>query len=117
MPHAILTYLVFGITTVWWMAPVYAALSDIVPPQRRTTAMAIFNLGLTMIGGGLGPLLIGVVSDLLVPAFGQEALRWALAVAMATYVVGIAAFVAAMRPYAQQVAGNGATGRAQGARA
>ncbi len=71
MPHAILAYLVFGITTVWWMAPVYAALSDIVPPQRRTTAMAIFNLGLTMIGGGLGPLLIGVVSDLLVPAFGQ----------------------------------------------
>ncbi len=117
VPHAILAYLVFGITTVWWMAPVYAALSDIVPPQRRTTAMAIFNLGLTMIGGGLGPLLIGVVSDLLVPAFGQEALRWALAVAMATYVVGIAAFVAAMRPYAQQVAGNGATGRAQGARA
>ena len=117
VPHALLAYLVFGITTVWWMAPVYAALSDIVPPQRRTTAMAIFNLGLTMIGGGLGPLLIGVVSDLLVPAFGQEALRWALAVAMATYVVGIAAFVAAMRPYAQQVAGNGATGRAQGARA
>ena len=46
-----------------------------------------------MIGGGLGPLLIGIVSDLLEPRYGQEALRWSLALAMATYVVGIAAFV------------------------
>jgi MFS family permease len=72
--------------------------------HRRTTAMAIFNFGLTMIGGGLGPLLIGIVSDLLEPRYGQEALRWSLALAMATYVVGIAAFVAAIRPYAVQVA-------------
>ena len=54
VPHTIVAYLIFGITTVWWMAPVYAAMSDIVPAHRRTTAMAIFNLGLTMIGGGLG---------------------------------------------------------------
>lgn len=104
VPHAIVPYLVFGVATVWWMAPVYAALADIVPAQRRTTAMAIFNLGLTMIGGGLGPLVIGVTSDLLVPAFGQEALRWSLALAMGTYVVGIAAFVAALRPYADELA-------------
>jgi MFS family permease len=104
VPHTIVAYLIFGITTVWWMAPVYAAMSDIVPAHRRTTAMAIFNLGLTMIGGGLGPLLIGIVSDLLEPRYGQEALRWSLALAMATYVVGIAAIVAAIRPYAAQVA-------------
>ncbi len=104
VPYAIAAYLVFGLSTVWWMAPVYAAMSDIVPAGRRTTAMAIFNLGLTMIGGGLGPLVIGVTSDLLVPAFGQEALRWSLALAMGTYVVGIAAFAAALRPYANELA-------------
>ena len=104
VPYAIAAFLVFGLSTVWWMAPVYAAMSDIVPAGRRTTAMAIFNLGLTMIGGGLGPLVIGVTSDLLVPVFGQEALRWSLALAMGTYVVGIAAFAAALRPYANELA-------------
>jgi MFS family permease len=104
VPHAIVAYLVFGVATVWWMAPAYAAMSDIVPAHRRTTAMAIFNLGLTMIGGGLGPLVIGVTSDLLEPVFGPEALRWSLALAMSTYVVGIAAFAVAVRPYAQQLA-------------
>jgi MFS family permease len=104
VPHAIVPYLVFGVATVWWMAPVYAALADIVPAQRRTTAMAIFNLGLTMIGGGLGPLVIGITSDLMVPRFGSEALRWSLALAMSTYVVGIVAFAAAVRPYARQLA-------------
>lgn len=100
VPHAIVWYLVFGITTVWWMAPAYAALSDIVAPHRRATAMAIFNLGLTLFGGGLGPLVVGLLSDALVPGFGSEALRWALAISMSTYVAGLAALFAAMRPYA-----------------
>lgn len=112
VPHAIVWYLVFGITTVWWMAPAYAALSDIVAPHRRATAMAIFNLGLTLFGGGLGPLVVGLLSDALVPGFGSEALRWALAISMSTYVVGIAALFAAMRPYAssRSVARSSATG-------
>ncbi len=58
VPHAIVWYVLFGITTVWWMAPAFAALSDIVAANRRATALATFNLGLTMIGGGVGPLLV-----------------------------------------------------------
>jgi hypothetical protein len=46
---------------------------------------------------------IGAVSDLLVPSFGPEALRWSLALAMSTYVVGVAAFAVAIRPYRQQM--------------
>ena len=76
------------------------AMADVVAPHRRTTALAIFNLGLTMIGGGLGPLFVGALSDALVPAFGQEALRGALAITMGSYVIGIVAFLAAIRPYA-----------------
>lgn len=104
VPKPIVAYLVFGVTTVWWMAPVYAAMADIVPAHRRTTATAIFNLGLMMIGGGLGPVVVGLISDLLLPQFGAEALRWALAIAMASYVVGLAAFWAAMGSYADHLA-------------
>lgn len=99
VPYPVAWYLVFGMTTVWWTAPVYAALTQIVAPDRRATTLAIFNLGLAMIGGGLGPLAIGALSDALQPAHGTEALRQALAIAMWVYVIGIVAFVAALRPY------------------
>ena len=102
VPHAIVWYLLFGITTVWWMAPVYAAMSDIVAANRRATALAIFNLGLTMIGGGLGPLLVGMLSDALTPVHGAEALRWALTYSMAAYVVGIVSLMAAIAPYIRE---------------
>jgi len=75
VPHAIVWYLLFGITTVWWMAPAYAAMSDIIAANRRATALAIFNLGLTMVGSGLGPLMVGILSDALTPLHGNESLR------------------------------------------
>lgn len=99
VPHAIVWYLLFGITTVWWMAPAYAAMSDIIAANRRATALAFFNLGLTMLGGGLGPLVVGMLSDGLTPTHGAEALRWALIYTMAAYAVGIASMLAAIRPY------------------
>lgn len=103
IPRSITWYVLFGMTTVWWMAPVYAALSDIIPAYRRATANAIFNLGLVMIGGGLGPLLIGVLSDALTARYGNEALRWALTWSMVVYIIGIAAFIAAIKPYVQSL--------------
>lgn len=100
IPKAIGFYMLFGITAVWWTAPVYTVLSELIAPHRRATAMAIFNLGLTMLGAGLGPLVVGLVSDALVPAFGNEALRWALAGStFACYFLGMVAFLAALRSY------------------
>jgi MFS family permease len=100
IPQAVGYYMLFGITAVWWTAPVYTVLSDLIAPHRRATAMAIFNLGLTMLGAGLGPLVVGLVSDALVPTFGNEALRWALAGStFFCYLVGMLAFLAAMKIY------------------
>ena len=89
VPVGIVFYMLFGITAVWWTAPVYTVLAEIVAPHRRATTIAIFNLGLTMLGAGLGPLAIGVLSDVLVPQFANEALRWALALSTALcYLLG-----------------------------
>ena len=85
------------------LAPVYAVLAELVAPQRRATALAIFNLGLTMIGGGLGPLLVGFLSDALVPLWGNEALRYALAITTGScYLLGMLYFARAMKPYHQE---------------
>lgn len=63
MPRAMAFYVLFGFVTVWWTAPVYAVLAELVVPYRRATAMAVFGLAITVIGGGFGPLLVGMLSD------------------------------------------------------
>lgn len=103
VPQALLAYAAFGVVAVWWTAPVYAVLAELIAPQRRVTAMAVFNLGLTMVGGGLGPLFVGALSDALVPAFGGEALRWSLAATSgACYLLAIASFAMALPAYRRE---------------
>ena len=43
--------------------PNYAAVQNMSPPHMRTTAAAIIMIAVVVIGGGLGPLLVGIVSD------------------------------------------------------
>lgn len=103
VPRAIAFYMLFGITAVWWTAPVYTVLAELIAPHRRATAMAIFNLGMTMLGAGFGPLVVGMVSDWLAPTLGNEALRWALALStVGCYLMGMLAFVSALGAYGRE---------------
>ncbi len=105
MPRAMGFYVLFGFVTVWWTAPVYAVLAELIVPYRRATAMAVFGLVITIVGAGFGPLLVGMLSDFLVPHFGNEALRWALVIATGvSYLLGIVAFALALRAYSQTLA-------------
>lgn len=103
VPKAVGWYMLFGITAVWWSAPVFAVLSELIAPHRRATGMSVFNLGLTMVGAGIGPLAVGMLSDALVPLFAQDALRWALAAsAVGCYTLGILVFLWAIPAYARE---------------
>jgi MFS family permease len=42
---------------------VYTAIQDVVEPRLRGTAMALFFAGLYLLGGGLGPVVVGALSD------------------------------------------------------
>lgn len=64
-----------------WYGPVYATAQSIVPPHMRATAAAILLFIINLIGLGLGPLAVGILSDVLAKAweFGSaEGIRWAL---------------------------------------
>ncbi len=50
-----------------------------------------------LLGAALGPLIVGVLSDLLAPSFGQEALRYALSALLVTPLIGVAFYFAAYR--------------------
>ena len=60
------------------IGPMYAITQTLVPARMRATALAIILLFANLIGMGLGPLAVGVLSDMLRPLLGQESLRYAL---------------------------------------
>lgn len=104
VPVAIGFSLLFSVFAVWWTAPSYAAITTLVGASRRATSVAVYNLGLTVCGIGLGPFSVGVLSDLLTPAFGPLALRWALVIVMGGFILAMVALILAARPYARALA-------------
>lgn len=61
-----------------FVAPALALVQNLTPPRSRATAAAVLMLMFNIVGLGLGPLFIGVVSDALKPEYGDDSLRWAL---------------------------------------
>jgi len=104
VPVAMGFSLLFSVFAVWWTAPSYAAITTLVGASRRATSVAVYNLGLTVCGIGLGPFSVGVLSDLLTPAFGPLALRWALVIVMGGFILAMVALILAARPYARALA-------------
>ena len=61
------------------MGPTLAMVQTLSPVNMRAVTSAILMLFINLIGMGLGPLLVGVLSDLLTPRYGEDALSIALA--------------------------------------
>lgn len=61
-----------------FFGPSYAAAQSLAAPRMRAVAASILLFSKALVGMGLGPLMVGVLSDRLAPALGQDSLRWAL---------------------------------------
>lgn len=61
-----------------YLGPTFALIQGLAPLRMRALWAAITLLVINLIGLGLGPTLIGVISDLLKPSFGEESLRYAM---------------------------------------
>ena len=62
----------------FYLGPTFAMVQGLVEVRMRAIAAAVLLFVLNLIGLGLGPQIVGIVSDLLTPIFGIEALRYAL---------------------------------------
>ncbi|WP_434543101.1 MFS transporter [Halopseudomonas bauzanensis] len=78
VPTAMLWCATMGFFTMWWVAPCFNLLTQMVSPRQRATAVALQTICTTLAGIGLGPILTGLLSDLLLPWSGTESLRHAL---------------------------------------
>lgn len=62
-----------------YLGPTFALIQGLAPLRLRALWAAVTLLVINLIGLGLGPTLIGIVSDLLKPRLGDaESLRWAM---------------------------------------
>lgn len=57
------TYSLLSFATVMWLPGVTATAQDLVMPRMRGAAAASYNLATGMFGLGLGPFLVGLISD------------------------------------------------------
>ena len=81
VPLALTILIVPYLLNYFWYGPVYSTVQGIVPPNMRATAAAILLLIVNLIGLGLGPLAVGIASDIFAGPMGMgeaEGIRWAL---------------------------------------
>jgi MFS family permease len=78
-----------------YTATTYAAFQSLVKVDMRATMGSMQFIMLAVVAGILGPMLVGVGSDLLTPRFGAGALRYAILLVGFLYVWGALHFVLA----------------------
>ena len=103
MPRAIIFYAAAGFVGSWWAAPTYVVVQALVAPGQRTLACAVLLLFMNLMGFGLGPVLVGLISDMLTPAYGTNAIRYGLLIGMVTYVAAGICYFLASRKYDEQM--------------
>lgn len=81
---ALLLYLVPAATANVYLAPVLSQVQSLVSLRMRAMASALALLIINVIGLALGPLLTGLISDLLEPRFGEESMRYSLLLVTST---------------------------------
>jgi MFS family permease len=83
---------------ILWLGPVTTAVQHLVPRPMRATASASFLLINNLVGLGIGPLLIGRLSDALKSTYGADALRNAAVGCTAFYLVAAVLMLLCVKP-------------------
>ena len=78
---ALLLLALQGVVNGLWYGPVYAVTLSIVPVHMRATTAAVLLLVVNLVGLGIGPIVVGLLSDLVSGVLGlgiAEGIRWAI---------------------------------------
>ena len=62
----------------FFTGPTYALIQRLVPDDMRATTLSIMMLLANLIGMGIGPQAVGILSDALTPFYGVDGLRYAM---------------------------------------
>jgi predicted MFS family arabinose efflux permease len=70
-----------GVTGSVCIGPLYATVQGLADPRTRATVAAVFGITITLLGQAVGPLLVGVISDISARYYGRDSLRFSLELA------------------------------------
>lgn len=88
---------------LFWSGPTYAMAQSLVPANVRTQATALVLTIYMLIGQSLGPLVVGIISDLFHAGAGDgQALRYALLVVLTTNLVAAFFYLLGSRHYPRE---------------
>ena len=94
-----------------WMGPCYGTVQTIAGPSRRAMASAVNVFAVNLIALGLGPLLVGAMSDYFNATFGETALRYSiLTLVLVTFPWAALHFLLAARTLRQDLASERSSG-------
>ncbi len=81
-----------------WMGPAYGTVQSLAGAKRRAMAAAVNGLLVNLVALGLGPLIVGVASDIFQQRYGAASLRYSiLGVVVITYTLAAVFFLLAAR--------------------
>jgi predicted MFS family arabinose efflux permease len=84
--------------------PTYALTQSLVKQRMRSVASSVVYLGISLIGLGCGPLVVGMLNDALSASYGAFAVRYSLLVAVAASAFAAACFLRSNRYLAGDLA-------------
>lgn len=110
VPSVMVSIVLVTLAMVFWSisnGPIIAAVTSVVSSSMRATAASITIFCTSVLGFGLGPFAVGLLSDGLTPALGDQALRYALLLPVFLIpVMALAAYAASRKlPHDLQAAG------------
>jgi predicted MFS family arabinose efflux permease len=92
---ALLLLIVPALCANCFTGPVFGAVQSLAPLRTRALAAAVLLFIISVVGLGLGPLTVGIVSDLLKSKLGRDSLRWAMCSAAIAELAAIVVFLRA----------------------
>ena len=94
---ALIAYFVPTALSSVYLAPSLALMHQLVGLRMRAVASAVSMFLLNLIGMGLGPQTVGILSDWLSDDYGVESLRYGLLIALSTKLIAVALFLMAAK--------------------
>lgn len=108
LPQAMLFMVPGSFLMGFWSGPSLAMVMSIARPQMRALASAITTGSYNLVGMGLGPLLVGYLSDRLAPTYGSDSIRYALLAVCLAHVIAMLHNFLAIPPLRDDVAAGSA---------
>jgi MFS family permease len=76
--EALIALIPLSLVFSFFTGPTFALMQRLVVDEMRATTLAVTMLLANLIGMGIGPQIVGTLSDLLNPTFGSDSLRYAM---------------------------------------